>query len=126
MFDRGSRSIVVPMRTASAVAPLAGPRTRRPHLVLVTPPPSDRPATRHERLAALLAGLLTGFLLAALAAVAGGGSAAGALTTSAGIGLLLGIVLIRARVVTVRARRRRRAASMSRVMETQASVARAA
>jgi hypothetical protein len=60
-------------------------------------------------LAALLAGLICGFALAALAAIVGGGSPAGSLNIAAILGGVLLVVLAHARRVTVRDQRRARA-----------------
>lgn len=83
-------------------------RAARPHLVLVATPATARAVPGRHRLAALLAGLASGFVLAAFATVLGGGNPAGSLLVAAICGALLGAVLVRARVVTVRSRRRRR------------------
>jgi hypothetical protein len=72
------------------------------------PPP--RAPTR-QGLAALLAGLASGFVLAALAAVLGGGSPVDALTVAAALGVVLAAVLVRCRAMARRARRRRVAAA---------------
>ena len=93
------------MRNASAVAHSVTPSTPRPRLVLVPTSTPRPPAPARQRLAALLAGLICGFVLAALAAVTGGGSPAAALAIAALLGLALGLVLIHARRVTVQERR---------------------
>jgi hypothetical protein len=97
------------MRNASAVAHFAAPYIERPRLVLVSEPAPRAPAPARERLAALLAGLICGFVLAALAAVLGGGSPATSLGIAATLGVALCVVLVHARRVTIRARKQRRA-----------------
>jgi peptidoglycan/LPS O-acetylase OafA/YrhL len=97
------------MRNASAVAHPIAPQIERPRLVLVPEPAQRRPAPARQRLAALLAGLICGFVLAALAAVAGGGSPVASLGIAATLGVALVPVLVHARRMTVRDRRRARA-----------------
>jgi hypothetical protein len=108
LFDASRRSIVVFMRTTTASLPSAPPRAERPHLRLVPSRATCRPAPVHQRLAALLSGLLSGFVLAALAAVWGGGSPRVALIVAAACAVFLAGVLAYARAVTVRAQRARR------------------
>ena len=98
------------MRNASAVAHTVAPPNERPCLALVpVPHPSPQPpAPARQRLAALLAGLICGFVLAALAAVAGGGSPGTSLAIAATLGVMLGAILAHARRVTVLNRRRAR------------------
>ena len=112
LFDRLFVSIVLVMRTASAFdidVPAPAPAAR-PHLRLVSEPApaAPTPTSGRQQLAALLAGLSSGFVLAALATTLGGGNPGGSLLVALVCGTLLGLVLVRARVVTVRARRRRR------------------
>lgn len=102
------------MRTVTASLPCAATPSGRPHLSLVRPSVTRRAAPAHQRLAALLSGLSSGFVLAALAAVWGGGSPRTALAVAASCALGLAGVLVYARVVTVRARRARRSRSRPR------------
>jgi hypothetical protein len=97
------------MRNASAVAHPIAPQIERPRLVLVPAPALRNPAPPRQRLAALLAGLICGFVLAALAAAVGGGSPVASLGIAAMLGGALVLVLAHARRVTVRSRRRARA-----------------
>ena len=99
------------MRNASAVAhaPI-GLRTsshRRPHLTLVPTPAAASPPPLSVRMAALLAGLVCGFAVAGVAAVLGGGRPTGELVAMMVLAVPLAATLVRARVVTVRARRAR-------------------
>lgn len=96
------------MTNASAFAQPVARATQRPRLVLVPTSTPRPPAPARDRLAALLAGLVCGFVLAALATIVGGGDPAGSLTVAAGFGVALLAVLIHARRVTVRRRRRAR------------------
>ena len=114
------------MRTSSAALPATvTPSARRPHLLLVPPPAPRPPAPARQRLAALLAGLISGFVLAALAALLGGGSPTGALTIAAGLGVLLAAVLVRCRAMARRARHRR-ASTRARATGSPTRIARAA
>lgn len=70
---------------------------------------SRTPAPGRHRLAALLAGLVCGFLLAAFAAVVGGAGPGAPLGIAATLALALVTVLTHARRVTVRDRRAARA-----------------
>ncbi len=101
------------------------PSARRPHLLLVPPPAPRPPAPARQRLAALLAGLISGFVLAALATVLGGGNPTGALTIAVGLGVLLAAVLVRCRAMARRAQRRR-ASGRTRATGSPARIARAA
>jgi hypothetical protein len=126
LFDGRFGSIVVAMRTSPAALPVTvTPSARRPHLLLVPPPAPRPPAPGRQRLAALLAGLISGFVLAALAALLGGGSPTGALTIAVGLGVVLAAVLVRCRAVA-RRQRHRRAATRSRAAGSPTRVARAA
>lgn len=126
LFDGCFGSIVVAMRTSSAALPATvTPSARRPHLLLVPPPARRRPAPARQRLATLLAGLISGFVLAALAAVLGGGSPTGPLTIAIGLGVVLVAVLVRCRAVARRARRRR-ISMQARATGSPTRVARAA
>jgi hypothetical protein len=109
LFARRIASIVVSMRTASAFEIPADIPPTRPRLVVVADPEPARPVPGRQRLAALLAGLSSGFVLAALATALGGGDPAASLMVAAAAGVLLAAVLVRARVLAVRARRRRAA-----------------
>ena len=109
MFARDFVSNVVGMRNASAVALPIAPHVERPHLALVPEMAPRTPTPARQRFAALLAGLICGFVLAALAAVAGGGSPSASLGIAATLGVALVTVLVHARRVTVRKRRRARA-----------------
>ena len=100
------------------------PSAGRPHLLLVPAPVPPR-APGRQRLAALLAGLTSGFVLAAFAAVLGGGSPAAALTAAAILGVALAAVLARCRAVARRARRRR-VVVRSRATTVPTRIARAA
>lgn len=97
------------MRNASAFAQPIERAVPRPRLVLVPMSTPHPPASSSHRLAALLAGLVSGFVLAALATVLGGGDPAGSLAVAAGFGVALTGVLIHARRATVLRRRRARA-----------------
>ncbi len=97
------------MRNASAVAHPVAHTSKRPHLVLVCHRAPDTPAPLRQRVAALLAGLICGFVLAALAAIVGGGSPGASLGIAASLGTVLVGVLAHARRVTVRTRRLARA-----------------
>ena len=96
------------MRNASAVAHPIAPPAERPRLVVVPEIAPPTPAPARQRFAALLAGLMCGFVLAALAAVAGGGNPRASLGIAATLGVALIAVLVHARRVTVRNRRRAR------------------
>lgn len=109
MFATDFRSNVVGMRNASAVAHPIAPPVERPRLVLVPEMAPRTPAPARQRFAALLAGLVCGFVLAALAAVVGGGSPSASLDIAATLGVTLIVVLVHARRTTVRDRRRTRA-----------------
>lgn len=109
LFAIDFRSNVRAMRNASAVAHAVAPPSERPRLTLVPDPAPRPPAPARQRLAALLAGLICGFVLAAAAAVAGGGSPAAALAVAGLLAAALAAVLVHARRVTVRNRRRARA-----------------
>ena len=97
------------MRNASAVAHPVAPTLKRPRLVLVPDRAPRTPAPARQRIAALLAGLICGFVLAALAAIVGGGSPSGSLGIAVSLGLVLVAVLAHARRITVRNRRLARA-----------------
>ncbi len=126
LFDRDFGSTVIGMTTATAFHPAAPPRPVRPHLTLVAPPAPRPLAPRRKRLAALLAGLTSGFLLAALAAVWGGGSPSSALVATQACALALGLVLVHARIVTVRTRRQHRRRQRAATQVTTELLARAA
>jgi hypothetical protein len=96
------------MRTASDFATRAAIPPARPRLAVVPDPAPVAPAPRRVRLAALLAGLSSGFVLAALAAATGGGDPGGALALAAASGTLLALVLAWSRHRVVRERRARR------------------
>lgn len=96
------------MRNASAVAHPIAPRAERPRLVVVPEMAPPTPAPARQRFAALLAGLICGFVLAALAAVVGGGNPRASLGIAATLCVALIVVLVHARRVTVRNRRRAR------------------
>ncbi len=82
----------------------------RRHLTLVEPLPEATAPPRSAALGALLAGLSSGFVLAALAALFGGGSPAAALAMAAICLIAMAGALGQARRVTVRRRADRRAA----------------
>ena len=106
MFDGDFVSNVLFMRNASAVAHPAAPHIERQPLSLVPDMAPRTPAPARQRFAALLAGLICGFVLAALAAAAGGGSPTASLGIAATLGGALIVVLVHARRVAVRNRRR--------------------
>lgn len=109
MFAIDFVSTVPGMRNAYAVAHPVAPHVERPHLVLVSERAPRAPAPARQRFAALLAGLTCGFVLAALAAVAGGGSPGASLGIAAILGVALIVVLAHARRMTILNRRRTRA-----------------
>jgi hypothetical protein len=108
LFANDFVSNVVGMRNASAVAHPIAPPAERPRLVVVPEMAPPTPAPVRQRFAALLAGLICGFVLAALAAVVGGGNPRASLGIAATLGVALIAVLVHARRVTVRNRRRAR------------------
>ncbi len=110
------------MRNAHASKDSFAPALRRPALTLVGQTAHRRPAPARQRLASLLAGLICGFVLAALAAVVGGGSPGGSLAIAAVLGGVLVIVLAHARRVTVRTRRAHRTQCARAVASRSATV----
>jgi predicted lipid-binding transport protein (Tim44 family) len=99
----------------SAPAPAAPPRPARPHLRLVPPPRGARPQAASQRVAALAAGMVLGFLLVALvSAPLGLGAAAGDLRLAGLCAVLSVPAFLRARAVARRAPTRRGRRSSSR------------
>lgn len=105
MFANDFVSNVVGMRNASAGAHPIAPPAEGPRLVLVPAMAPRTPAPARQRIAALLAGLICGFVLAALAATVGGGNPRASLAIAAALGVALIMVLVHARRVTIRDRR---------------------
>ncbi len=110
------------MRNASAVAHPVAPTLERPRLVLVCHRAPGTPAPPRQRIAALLAGLICGFVLAALAAIVGGGSPSAPLGIAVSLGTVLVAVLAHARRVTARTRRLARARRVTPAETTPVSL----
>ena len=116
------------MRNASAHTMSSTPHPQRPRLALVPDGAPRTPAPRRQRLAALLAGLVCGFAMAALAAVVGGAGPGAPLGIAAALAVALVAVLVHARRIAVRDLRAARARRARRQGATVTSldIARAA
>jgi predicted lipid-binding transport protein (Tim44 family) len=102
------------MNTAHAFAHRQSPAATRPRLQLVSAAPKPPAPPPSARLAALLGGLVSGFVMAAGAAILVGADASGELTTAGVLAGIMCVALVRARLTVRRTARRRQALSRAR------------